>query len=255
MQSWRILRHSINMVLNNFSVAVRVAVPLVASMVLSLLIFGPRVFMSQVGADILNPQPLDAQFEIKVLSGSLIQGIGALWTAVAWHRYILLEETPTGLLPPFNGSRILSYFGHGLLLTVVGLAVLFLVGSVGALILATGAPVMVFIGGVIVLIGVLTVFVILTRLYVVLPAAAVGQSIKFAAAWEATKGYTGAIIGAYILFILLAICAGLVFSLAGMSLGFIGALLMTALNLALSIIGVSFLTTIYGVTIEGRELT
>ncbi len=255
MLSWQILRHSMNMVFNNFGVALRISIPLIGAMVLTLLLFGREVVMGQTGLDMMNPQPYDAVNEGKVFLAAMIEAFAVLWVAVAWHRYILLEETPTGTLPAFNGSRMLSYFGHGLLLAVVVIAVFAGFGLVGGLIMATGSSILVVAGGAIMIVGGLAVNVVAARLYVVLPAAAIGRSMKLSAAWEATKGYAGAIIAAYVFFILIAIVIGIIVGLSTAFLGIVGMIFVIALNVILTMIGISFLTTIYGVAIERRELT
>ena len=47
---------------------------------------------------------------IVILFGIVI----SLWVAVAWHRFVLLDEVPNGLLPVWNGSAIASYLGQGI---------------------------------------------------------------------------------------------------------------------------------------------
>jgi len=255
MLSWRILKHSINMVFNNMSVVVRIAIPLIGAMILTFIIFGQDVFMGQMGTDIFEPQMGGSENDVAILFASLIQGLAGLWVAVAWHRYVLLEETPSGVLPPFNGSRMLSYLGHGILLGLVLAVPILLVSFLAGMAMGIGSTGLVIAAVIFGVLGVAAVFIISARLYVILPAAAIGRSMKMSAAWEATKGYTGAIIAAYVLFLLLAIGFGLIIGFASGALGLVGALLLMVVNVVLTMIGASFLTTIYGVTVEGRELT
>lgn len=54
------------------------------------------------------------------------------WTAVAWHRHVILGEQPGTLLPPWPGGRLLGYVGRSILVFIV-VAVI----SIGPLILAS----------------------------------------------------------------------------------------------------------------------
>jgi len=107
MQSWAILSHSIKMVVNNFGVALRMSTPLIGAMVLSLILFGQEVFGGSTYYSMEIDPLYDPVNEVNVGLATLIQAIAALWVAVAWHRYILLEEKPDGLLPALHGGRVL----------------------------------------------------------------------------------------------------------------------------------------------------
>ena len=54
------------------------------------------------------------------------------WVAVAWHRFILLEE-PAGLLPGISGRPIWSYLRKsimlGLLIVLIAIPVMFIFGA------------------------------------------------------------------------------------------------------------------------------
>lgn len=240
------------MIMNNFGMALRLSIPLFGAMVISLILFGQDAVSGQfdfnIGAESYGPTPVVAP-----LVSSLFQAVTALWVAVAWHRFILLEEKPSGYLPTFNGSRILSYFGHGLLVALVVIGVFAVIGIIGGVLVSMGGPISVIGVGFFIAGGVIVVY-ISARIYVILPAAAIGESLTISQGWEATKGYTGTIVFAYFLYILAAVVIGFVVGLVSMFLGILGTLVLISLNVFLIMIGMSFLTTVYGVTVEQREL-
>ena len=251
MQSVKILSHSIKMVLNNLSVALRLSVPLIGAMVLSVILFGQEVFVgsSDIGDPFNDPvMALNSGFS------TILQLVATLWVAVAWHRYILLEETPRSTLPAFNGGRILAYFGWGLLIVVIIGAVVAVVGGIGSLLVAGGGIIGGLLGIVMIVASIVFAIYFSARVYVILPSVAVGQTLSFGQAWEATRGYAGPIIFAYFLFMVAALVTGIVFSLVSVTIGLAGVVLMIALNLILTLIGMSFLTTVYGITVEKREI-
>lgn len=45
--------------------------------------------------------------------------VGWLWTAVSWHRMIVLGERPGRVFPSWHGGNILGYFGRGLLVALL----------------------------------------------------------------------------------------------------------------------------------------
>lgn len=188
---------------------------------------------------------------------AFVTGILALvafvWIAVAWHRYVLLDETPGGQLPAFNGSRLFRYalysIGIGLLALIAGAVV----GAIAGLLFAI-VPVLLFIAALAAMAAALVVFY---RLAPVLPAVAVERPLTFGAAWEATKGASSAII---VLAIVSAV-ASFVIDLPAMVLamgGSIGATLALVWTLGTDwlrmLVGVSILTTLYGHYVEGRSI-
>ena len=47
-----------------------------------------------------------------IATASMIVFLAASWSAVSWHRKIILSETPRSLFPLWNGRRIAGYFGR-----------------------------------------------------------------------------------------------------------------------------------------------
>ena len=204
-----------------------------------------------------NATMADATAALAAAPFALLTGIFALvafvWIAVAWHRYVLLDEMPDGQFPAFNGSRLFSYglysLGIGLLALVVGAVV----GAVAGLVFAI-VPVLLFVAALAAMAAALVVFY---RLAPVLPATAVGRPLTFGTAWEATKGASSAII---VLAIVSAVASfvidlpAMVLSMGG-SIGSTLALLWTlGTDWLRMLVGVSILTTLYGHYVEGRAI-
>ncbi|WP_143145921.1 hypothetical protein [Devosia enhydra] len=178
-----------------------------------------------------------------------------LWFAVAWHRYVLLNEAPSGLVPNFSGERVLAYFIAGVIVGLIGwLAMVVMMVPVG-FVIASGAtaPLLLVITAMIWTIGLLIFF----RVGLILPASALKQRLKVSEAWALTSGKSGSIVALAIgwgltNFLLDLIGAGL----AGPhTANHIASLAWTAWSFWLkSIIGVSILTTLYGFYVEKRSI-
>jgi len=187
---------------------------------------------------------------------ALISVVPYLWIAVAWHRFVLLDEAPRAIVPTPPGDRIWSYFGRaiqmGLLIIVfaIGCGLLLTV----AMVASNGSPVLALpIMFVFVAVGVLITY----RLAPMFPGAAIGQSVGVGEAWKVTSGASGTF---FILAILSAI-GSFVLDLPGELLARLPGSPFTVLTwVAVSswvklMVGVSILTTIYGVYVEKRSIS
>ena len=244
MRGFALLLQSFRLIFGNLSQSLRLSSPLVAVLVAALLMFGPSYFIQDVdptSANALPPSAFLLQFLTLVVT---------MWVAVAWHRFVLLEEYPDGMLPAFHGGRMLAYFGYGVLLgLVVGAATLLVVVLVGLALF--GVPVL--------MIAAIMVVVIVSgwafyRLSPILPAAAIGKTIRMKEAWAATKPLSGAIFGAMIVFVLTIFALAFGGALIGAVIPILGGLILLVLNWLYILLGVSFLTTLYGVAVEGRSI-
>ncbi|MEZ5750550.1 MAG: hypothetical protein R3D60_00825 [Paracoccaceae bacterium] len=255
--AFRILIHALRMLTGNLSVALRIAAPV---------FIADLAFNFYMGSEALIPPDFDARSDLlgpylgKMALGGLLTGVFMLWTAVAWHRFILLEEAPQGPLAAPKLDCMGRYF-VGLLVTV--LLTMLIVVPVG------------LIGGIAVVILALTLdvgsesFIITTlpalvgafiaawfslRLSPMLPSAAIGPRMGFDDAWHATRGTTGMLAILTLVLIMVGYGAGLIpQALAATALPlalFLGAVI----NTVFTMIGFSILTTIYGVTVEKRNL-
>lgn len=181
--------------------------------------------------------------------------VAFVWIAVAWHRYILLDETSAGQLPEFNSSRLLRYGGYSLLLGLIAMVLLFIVSAViGIVAIPLLGAVGIFITT---LLGLAAALIVGYRLAPMLPAIAIDKPLTLGQAWEATKNANGPII---VLAIVSAIAAividipAIVLMLAGPIGAFLAMLWTLCTGWVKMLVGVSILTTLYGHYIEGRAI-
>lgn len=182
--------------------------------------------------------------------------VGYALMAILWHRHVLLNgtEDQTGLRPGF--SVILPYLWRATVLALVqflaaipiGMAIA-IVGSIGAA-LSFGVTLFLIMG---ILAGVLFVWIAL-RLSVVLPAAALGNTMRISKSWEVTAPIANTLWGLAVLLAAL----NLIISLATAAImpdGFAMAMIMhTVIYILEGLVFISVLTTLYGHLVEGRSL-
>jgi len=212
---------------------------------------------------LLFPTPVQPEQAMAALgSGGLLGIITAIlaivafvWVAVAWHRYVLLDEMPAGQLPEFNSNRLLSYGGYSLLIGLIGFALSVIVSMVvGIVAIPLLSMVGVFITTALALAAVLIVGY---QLAPILPSIAIGKPITLRQAWEATNSANVPII---VLAVLSAIAAlvidipAIILAMAGPIGGFLAVLWTLATGWVKMIVGVSILTTLYGHYVEGRAI-
>ncbi len=242
--------HSVRLVLGDWRNALRLSGLLYLIYAIPSLILG-LMFPAGRGQT-LDPEAALAMAPVAIVTGVLAL-VAFVWIAVAWHRYVLLDEQPQGQFPAFDGSRLFSYallsLGIGILCVITGLVV----GAVAGLLMLI-APPLAFVAGVLALAAALIVGY---RLAPVLPATAISKRLGFGAAWEATKGASGAIV---VLAIVSAIAA-LLIDLPAILLAFagpvgriLGLIWTLGTDWVKMLVGVSILTTLYGHYVEGREI-
>ncbi|MBE1294062.1 MAG: hypothetical protein JJ868_05715 [Shimia sp.] len=244
MQGFSILKQSFRLVFGNLSQSVRLSSPILIVLIAAFAIYGPDYLLGEFNPNSPNSLPASALFF------HFLTAVAGLWVAVAWHRFVLLEEFPEGVLPAFHGRLMLGYFGYGLLMgLLVGLttfAVGFLIGFA-----LFWAPVLMTIG---VIAVVVWGFWIFYRLSPILPGHAIGKSIRFKEAWTATKPLSWAILSAMVFFVGSFIALGVAGAFVATLIPLLGGAIILAINWLYAVVGVSFLTTLYGVAVEGRSI-
>ncbi|WP_323763808.1 hypothetical protein [Marinovum sp.] len=246
MKAWSMFVHSLRLVINNIDVALRVSLVLYSVQVAS------QVFAYAVddGSVVDGPTGLPGA-DISAGEGFVMFLLGlaallaSLWIAVAWHRYVLLGEVPAGWLPKWPGAAIPGYLWRSVLLGLSVALVAVPVGAVGALILPP------------VLMLALTVGVasfVFFRLSPILPAIALGTSLSFGEAWQATRGEAGTIAGLAGLMILGSLALQVPTMLSGDPNSLLSLVYSVVVGWFATMIGISLLTTVYGTCVEGRGI-
>lgn len=243
MKGWTIFTHSVGLAARNWKEALKIFLVPVALCVALFVVIGGSIGLTA------GDEPTGSVALLLLILPLVFVVI--FWSVVSWHRFVLLEEYPTGWIPPFRFDRILSYFGHGLLLGLVALVLMVPVIALMALFASIGGEVLSII---IVIPAYIALVVIMYRLIPILPAAAIGKPLKLMESFNATKGATGAII--VLLLVLFGVNLGVQLAVAALMAIFppLGILFSLAASLFLSIVNISVLTTFYGHYIEGRSI-
>jgi hypothetical protein len=250
--AWLIIRHSFELLFRNLGNALKVSV----GPVLLVAIFSTLVILTLgMSADdlmlTLANGAVGGAFVLAFLMVLVAILFASAWIAVAWHRFILLEEYP-GLLPAIAERPIVTYAIRSILLGLLMILALIpavIVIGIIAQILGPESPLVIAAFGF--AIGVYFSYFWL-RLAIILPATAVGKSMRLTEAWAATAGLSGPILGASA--ILVALNVGITGIVGALSGGVISIIIEIAVNWVTLMIGTSILTTIYGNAVEGRPL-
>ena len=251
MLGWQIFTHALRMVFGNFKQVLQITIgpALIATIVVVAAVLFIGIPEETLATE--SEQAIPDGFGLLFFVIFVVVFAVVFWIAVSWHRYVLLEEYPSGFLPVFRTDRILAYFGRGILLALIMLVffvpimfvVVGLLGAVPALGAIVGIIVYAF------------VVVAVMRLSITLPATAIGQPVGFGEAWEATKGYGGAILILLAVSFVFQVLVQLAIALFSF-IPLLGALVSIFFAmLIIPMINLSILTTMYGVFIEKRQLS
>ena len=261
MQGIQIFTHSLRQVFGNLSAALRISGALTLVQFGLVFALGQQVLHSEDGGRAMMMNGTFPFGRLALLG--LISGIISLWIAVAWHRYVLLEETPGAVIPTWNGGRIWSYFVTGLLIFLIGLAATIVTALLAGAIVGVGVAAMGMArpgghgiaGGVAgSVVGVATMLYIFFRYSPALPASALGKPIGLSAAWRTMAGKGGTIAVLVIVSVLFTLATAVVPAQIferGSMIGIVTDVIAQWINL---MVGISVMTTLYGHYVEGRAL-
>ncbi|MBF9031302.1 hypothetical protein HKCCE3408_12940 [Rhodobacterales bacterium HKCCE3408] len=249
----RLTRHILAQVFGNIGEAARlsaVPVTLLALVVYWAFVGNAEFFTGQASGD---PDAMPGAGEIPQAPGrffilSLVALFVLSWIAVAWHRYVLVEDRP-GLMPALTPARILGYIWRTFLIGMIIILILIpVVLLLGGLISAGAAPVVFILGLGLNFLG-QWIFV---RWALVLPAWAVDRPLRLSESWAATKDVSGEILVPIIgLAVIFTIVQQVLTLLPG---GIVALVLFLGVYWLQTLLNLSLLTTLYGNRIEGREL-
>ncbi len=245
MRGWQIFRYSFWMVINNLETAFRLSVVLYALQALNqvlVLLYAPE--------EPVTGTPVGLEIGVIFLVTGFLAIFASLWIAVAWHRFVLTGESEEGAVPPLHGSLILGYLGRSIMIGLIIALALIAVG-VPLLMASMAAPLI----GFVMLIGLLVIGAYLfLRLGLILPAGAVGQKLSLREAWMATAKDHGSILVLALIVVLLSALVQLPTWLNPEPRSFINLVYSVVTGWFGTMIGVSVLTTLFAVYIEGRSI-
>jgi hypothetical protein len=256
MTGLNIFTHSILLVIRNFAAALRISFLLWAA---------PLALVAWASGSIMVPDPMQPgmpqgnPFE-SISFGPLIIGlvltlIAYLWIAVAWHRFVLLEENPGAVLPKWRGSALKGYFIKGLLLVlallVAAIPLLVLMVALSGILAQSLVSMLIFQT-----LASIPLMYLFYRLSLILPAAALGNSMGFGDSWATTERISGPIAGVAIYTVIAGVLLNVLSSvlvLSGVG-SFLPVLVQAITQWVSMMVGVSIMTTLYGYLIEDRGL-
>ncbi len=248
---WEIVRHSFAMLFRNLGNALRISVgPMLIGVVAVYVVVGAVGVSSNNIALAVENGEMPPAVGIALLLVFLIMMFIYAWIAVAWHRYILLEDYP-GILPSISGRPVWQYIGKIILLflvVVLSMIPAMIVFGVLSVTVARVTP------GLVSFLGIGLTFYIafmLTRFGVVLPATAVSRPMGFIQAWRATGPYVTVILGTTVIVMLI---NGVISSVGSLFPWPLAVITSLAANWISIMLGISILTTLYGVIVERRTL-
>ncbi|WP_158964856.1 hypothetical protein [Chachezhania sediminis] len=246
---WAIFVHAVGMVFRNLGAALRLSlVPFAVPTVMIVLTIRDALANGAEG-DMVADEVIG--LFTSLLPGGLLMALAALWVAVSWHRFVLLEEYPTGWIPRWHGGVTFSYFVKGLLLSLVMIGPAFLVMMAAGVVVAAAGTAVLMLDYVLQIAVSVAMGWFFFRWSPILPAAALGQRMSLGEAWAATSQ------GAQPLLALAIIVQGVNVLMTGVAvqLAAVPAVLMVA-TVAWSwvnfVVGVSIMTAIYGHYVEER---
>ena len=236
-----IIRHAFKMIFDDLGAVLRISLPLIAVIAVQMLLVG-AVQPAQLQLDATN---VAADVVLQILTA-----IASLWVAVAWHRYVLLAERPEGVLPRLHVWQMFHYFLRGIALTLIMWLPVMIILLVGVSADAFGPGL-----GILAAVLMLVMAWVGARLSVILPAAAVGQPLALRAAWAATRPFAVGLIGVMILLVLIFMAMAWLSLTIMLAVPLAGAIAMGVAQWLATLLLLSVMTTLYGVYVEGRELT
>ena len=202
-----------------------------------------------------------AAFILVAAAAFLFWGVSLV--AIAWHRFILLEEVPEGVVPYRKTFRVGRYFWYGFGISFLAVMSVMLVIGILSMIIGpffmnsmegmaagqtSGAG---FLEGLV--IG-LIVAVLYLRMALILPAVALDEGLTLGMAWEKTSGYTGAILVLALALAFINAVVPLVINLAFSELVWINMALVGLYQWFYFMLGISILSTLYGHIVQNREV-
>lgn len=257
MQGWKIFTHSMRMVFENMGPALRISGLLYAVYVAVDLYFRLNylddwmVFQLALALDIIPPVPPRGFFPTMVLN-FIVALSTSFWIAVLWHRFVLLSEAPKTVFPPFYSDVFGRYFWRmiqlALMVIAFGFVLLMLLGLALGPLLGDSA------GMVIKTIMMGAVLYLSYRFGLVFPAVALNMPISFKTSWTKTEAASGAIGQLAVVGVMASIIIQIPSSMNSDPISVINLTYSYVVGWFAMMIGISVLTTLYGIYIEGREL-
>lgn len=256
MLGWKLFTRAVSLLIENLAEALRVsALPYLVVIAVSVWVAGrypgmeelARIDADAMAADVALPQA--GAIGAYVLL-ALVNVVVSLWIAVAWHRYVLLDERPTGFLPQMRIGAILGYLWLSILIGLLVLVTI-MVATIPLGVLAVTIP---FLAGLIPVVALFAAMLVFYRLSLVLPARAVEREMSFGEALRATGGHNDTVVVLALLTVAFSLLLQVPTMLDDQAPGMISAVYQGVVGWIGLMVGVSTLTALYGHLVEGRPV-
>ena len=185
------------------------------------------------------------------MGGNFIFFIAMSWIAIAWHRFILLEETSNQLFPNWSPSRIILYSIKTLVM-VFTIAFIIIIPFALIITILTGVGLIAILPFINILLFI-SFYYVFFRAGLILPAVALDKKMSIRQSFEATKYFSNEIWGLSTIVIAMILFIGIVSgALAPNNL--IGVLIISIFQWIVVMVSASLLTTLYRYAIERRPI-
>lgn len=254
MKPWALFSHSVSMLVRNFGDLLRV---FLMPALLILVVCG--VFLKATGLlDVLQwgamtPLPKGSGLAGPMFLVVILSLLIGMWSVVAWHRFVLLEDLPEGWMPALRADRVLAYLGRSVQIALVLICLMLPLALVALLLVSVlngmGPSVLALIN----LPLTIVVTYIVLRLSVLLPAAALGAPMGLREAWSCTSGAFGDLMGLSAIMVALQFAAQFIID-ASAGTPSLAAAVSLVISVVLALVNISLLTTLFGHYVEGRPV-
>jgi len=258
--SFRILKHALGLIVENFPMAVRITLlpwlfMTFASYATNVVVYGDVLVLPGMEAD-----PEQGIFTALLPIFNFVLTIAiSIWIIVGWHRFILRNEISYVYWPEWRGDVTMDYFVRAFFVWLVLIILIVSYAVLGATLLGEDKFSPMYFGGspisfLVFTTGFSGLFMYVSlRISLGLPAASVGDTMYIKESWIVTKPYNREIFAISIILALAYLPATLITLNYNDVLALV--LLVQVLGALHVLLSVTVLTTLYGVLKEGRELS
>ena len=262
--SRKIFRRSVLIVSDNLKEAFRISgaifvAAVFASSALNVfltgdLIIGPPQFQTVTndsGQDQLMALNFSSEKMIALLGGNFIFFIAMSWIAIAWHRFILIEESGNQLIPIWNNLRVLKY----------SIKTIAIISSVIFILIIPFSMLNIFINGLglVAILPIVNILLFISFYYLffraglVLPSIALDETMSIRKSFRETKDISNEIWGLAAIVITMILSIGIISGILAPS-NIIGVLVTSFFQWIVVMISASLMTTLYGHVVERRPI-
>ena len=274
MLGWKIFIQAVNQIYSNFGMAIRLSaviwVGIFAINILLAYLFTGRFpnegLTMEITSSNSSADPYSSNYDpstpvfiwawnkiIAILSMIVVYSVGIASIAVSWHRFILLDETSSSMVPKWNWSGTKRYIIVSLKIALMIFVVSFLFGFVISFLASAGVLKSIYVAFFAGFLAAMIISYLWLRVGLALPSAALGVDHTIGNSWDLTQSIKGSI---WVLLVILLVL-GYVFG-DGLRMIIVNKTALFIIGFftewIVLMVGVGVLTVLYGHLVEKREL-